>query len=49
VAGDADLVNELFHVQTEFRLRPSERINKSPLESREPTLLCNQVFSLCPA
>jgi hypothetical protein len=36
---------ELSRVRTEFRLRPRERINQSPLESRGPTLLCNQVPS----
>jgi len=35
--------NELSRVRTEFRLRPPEPIKQSPLESREPTLLCNQV------
>jgi len=30
-------------VRTEFRLRLPEPSNKSPLESRGPTLLCNQV------
>jgi hypothetical protein len=30
-------------VRTEFRLRLPEPINKSSLESRGPTLLCNQV------
>ena len=34
---------ELSRVRTEFRLRLLEPINKSPLESRGPTLLCNQV------
>ncbi len=34
---------ELSRVRTEFRLRLPERINKSPLESRGPTLLCNQM------
>ncbi len=34
---------ELSRVRTEFRLRLPETINKSPLESRGPTLLCNQV------
>jgi len=34
---------ELSRVRTEFRL--TEPINKSPLESRGPTLLCNQVKS----
>jgi hypothetical protein len=34
---------ELSRVRTEFRLRLPERINKSPLESRGPTLLCNHV------
>ena len=36
---------ELSRVRTEFRLRLPEPINKSPLESRRPTLLCNQVVS----
>jgi hypothetical protein len=36
---------ELSRVRTEFRLRPLERINQSLLESRGPTLLCNQVDS----
>jgi hypothetical protein len=34
---------ELSRVRTEFRLLPPEPINKSPLESRGPTLLCNHV------
>ena len=34
---------ELSRVRTEFRLRLPEPINKSPLESRGPTLLCNHV------
>jgi hypothetical protein len=34
---------ELSRVRTEFRLRPPERINQNPLESRGPTLLCNDV------
>jgi hypothetical protein len=34
---------ELSRVRTEFRLRLPEPINKSPLESSGPTLLCNQV------
>jgi hypothetical protein len=34
---------ELSRVRTEFRLRPPEPINYSLLESRGPTLLCNQV------
>jgi len=34
---------ELSRVRTQFRLRLPERINKSPLESRGPTLLCNHV------
>jgi hypothetical protein len=34
---------ELSRVRTEFRLPLPEPINKSPLESRRPTLLCNQV------
>jgi hypothetical protein len=40
---------ELSRVRTEFRLRLPEPINKSPLESREPALLCNQVecYSKC--
>jgi hypothetical protein len=37
--------SELSRVRTEFRLRLLEPINKSPLESRGPTLLCNQVES----
>jgi len=40
--------NELSRVRTEFRLRPPEPINQSLLESREPTLLCNQVQSQYP-
>ena len=36
---------ELSRVRTEFRLRLPEPINKSSLESRGPTLLCNQVDS----
>ena len=36
---------ELSRVRTEFRLRLPEPINKSSLESRGPTLLCNQVKS----
>ena len=36
---------ELSRVRTEFRLRLPEPINKSPLESRGPTLLCNHVES----
>jgi hypothetical protein len=42
---------ELSRVRTEFRLRLPEPINKSPLESRGPTLLCNQVpdwYVKCP-
>jgi hypothetical protein len=42
---------ELSRVRTEFRLRPPEPINKSSLESRGPTLLCNQLryqISTCP-
>ncbi len=35
---------ELSRVRTEFRLRLPEPINKSPLESRGPTLLCNQIL-----
>ena len=35
---------ELSRVRTEFRLPLPEPINKSPLESRGPTLLCNQVL-----
>jgi hypothetical protein len=35
---------ELSRVRTEFRLLPPEPINRSPLESRGPTLLCNQVL-----
>ncbi len=34
---------ELSRVRTEFRLRLPERIDKSPLESRGPTLLCNHL------
>ena len=34
---------ELSRVRTEFRLRLPEPINKTPLESRGPRLLCNQV------
>jgi hypothetical protein len=34
---------ELSRVRTQFRPLLPEPINKSPLESREPTLLCNQV------
>jgi hypothetical protein len=34
---------ELSRVRTEFRLHLPEPTNKSPLESRGPTLLCNQV------
>jgi hypothetical protein len=34
---------ELSRVRTEFRLHLPEPINKIPLESRGPTLLCNQV------
>jgi hypothetical protein len=34
---------ELSRVRTEIRLRLPEPINKSPLESRGPTLLCNQL------
>jgi hypothetical protein len=34
---------ELSRVRTEFRRRLAEPINKCPLESRGPTLLCNQV------
>jgi len=37
---------ELSRVRTEFRLRPPEPINKSSLESRGPTLLCNQCHPL---
>ena len=37
---------ELSRVRTEFRLHLPEPINKSPLESRGPTLLCNQVAVL---
>jgi hypothetical protein len=37
--------NELSRVRTEFRLRPPEPINHCLLESRGPTLLCNQVPS----
>jgi hypothetical protein len=39
---------ELSRVRTEFRLRLPEPINKSSLESRGPTLLCNQVNSILP-
>src|SRR5271155_3667309 len=41
---------ELSRVRTEFRLRLPEPINKSPLESRGPTLLCNQIkrYFKCP-
>ncbi len=39
---------ELSRVRTEFRLRLPEPINKSPLESRGPTLLCNQVSTAPP-
>ena len=35
----------LSRVRTEFRLCLLERINKSPLESRGPTLLCNHLKS----
>jgi hypothetical protein len=35
--------NGLSRVRTEFRLRPPEPINQCLLESRGPTLLCNQV------
>ena len=40
----------LSRVRTEFRLHPPEPINKSPLESRGPTLLCNQIkyYFKCP-
>ena len=34
---------ELSRVRTEFRLLPPEPINRSPLESRGPTLLCNHL------
>jgi hypothetical protein len=34
---------ELSRVRTEFPLHLPEPINKIPLESRGPTLLCNQV------
>ena len=34
----------LSRVRTEFRLRLPEPINKSPTESRGPTLLCNHVL-----
>jgi len=34
----------LSRVRTEFRLRLPEPINKSPLESRGPTLLCNHLI-----
>jgi hypothetical protein len=36
---------ELSRVRTEFRLRPPERINQNPLESRGPTLLRNHAAS----
>jgi hypothetical protein len=36
---------ELSRVRTEFRPLLPEPSNKSPLESRGPTLLCNQVVS----
>jgi hypothetical protein len=36
--------NELSRVRTEFRLRPPKPINQCLLESRKPTLLCNQVL-----
>jgi hypothetical protein len=36
---------ELSRVRTEFRLRLPEPLNKNPLESRRPTLLCNHVES----
>jgi hypothetical protein len=36
---------ERSRARTEFRLHLPEPINKSPLESRGPTLLCNQVVS----
>jgi hypothetical protein len=35
--------SELSRVRTEFRLRLPEPTNKSLLESRGPTLLCNHV------
>jgi hypothetical protein len=35
--------SELSRVRTEFRLPLPEPINKSPLEPRGPTLICNQV------
>jgi hypothetical protein len=35
---------ELSRVRTEFRLRLPEPSNKSPVESRGSTLLCNQVL-----
>jgi hypothetical protein len=38
---------ELSRVRTDFRLHLPEPINKNPLESRGPTLLCNQV-PYCP-
>ncbi len=34
---------ELSRVRTEFQLRLPEPNNKSPLESRRPTLLCNHM------
>jgi hypothetical protein len=40
---DAMSGTELSRVRTEFRLRLPEPINKSSLESRGPTLSCNQV------
>jgi hypothetical protein len=42
---------ELSRVRTEFRLLLPEPSNKSPLESRGPTLLCNQITRCfnCPA
>jgi hypothetical protein len=41
---------EQSRVRTEFRLHLPEPINKSPLESRGPTLLCNQIkcYFKCP-
>jgi hypothetical protein len=36
--------NELSCVRTEFRPHPPEPINQCLLESRGPTLLCNQML-----
>ncbi len=38
---------ELSRARTKFQLRLPEPVNKSPLESRGPTLLCNQVPYCC--